>query len=245
VALLICFIFLVSAQPNPFVNNNPHKQVCVQNTDIDETLLADIVQQKSTQQNRRTVQNNYTIPVVFHIIHKDGAENISDAQIYDALNGLRQDFNSGNTDLVQVPAPFAGIIGNASINFVLAQQAPDGSCTNGINRYFSGYDETYNYFWTDDGQYYLNTIKANHHWDTDKYLNIYVVNQSYNSGLAYFPYQVEAQPNAWKWLDGIMIRHYNVGNIGTAKHNNLPHVLAHEVGHYLDLMHIWGNWFYP
>ncbi len=239
------FLFWASAQPNPFVNTNPHHQACVLPTDIDENLLADIVEQKSNERNRRIGRNSYTIPIVFHILHKNGLENIEDDQVYSALDILNQDFNSGNADLVQVPAPFAGIIGNATIQFALAQQAPDGSCTNGINRYYSGFDTTYNYFWTDDGQYYLNTIKAEHYWDTDKYLNIYVVNQSYNSGLAFFPYQVEAKANAGKWLDGIMIRHYNLGNIGTAKHNGLPHVLSHEVGHYLDLMHIWGNWFYP
>jgi len=242
---ILTFSFSLFAQPNPFVLSDPNNPSCVPHTEIDEALLEDIIEKKAIDKRRRIGSNNYTIPVVFHIIHKEGVENISDAQVYSALDILNKDFNGGNSDLTQVPDPFAEIIGNGSIHFALAKQAPDGTCTNGINRYLSGYDDTYSYFWTDDGQYYLNTIKAAHYWDTDKYLNVYVVNQSYNSGLAYFPYQVEARPNAEKWLDGIMMRHYNLGNIGTAKHNSLTHTFAHEVGHYLDLMHIWGNWFYP
>jgi len=233
------------SQPNPLVCDSLHHGQCVPNIEIQEDLLAEIMLQKEVEQRQRRTQNMYTIPVVFHIIHKNGDENISDEQIYAALNQLNKDFNASNSDLVLVPSLFADFVGNATIEFKLAQQAPDGSCTNGINRYVSGYDPTYNFYWTDDGQFYLNEIKKTHYWDTDKYLNIYVVNESYNSGLAFFPYQIEAKVNADKWLDGIMIRHYNVSDIGTAKYNNLPHTLAHEVGHYFDLLHIWGNWFYP
>lgn len=242
---LLTFSFSVSSQPNPLMPDDPNNSFCVPKTNIDEELLKNITDKKAIDKRRRISNNNYTIPVVFHILHKEGIENISDAQINSAMDMLNKDFNSGNADIIQVPDPFSNIIGNGNIHFVLAKQAPDGTCTNGINRYFSGYDETYSYYWTDDGQYYLNTIKATHYWDTDKYMNVYVVNESYNSGLAFFPYQVEAKPNAQKWLDGIMMRHYNLGNVGTAKHNSLPHTFAHEVGHYLDLMHIWGNWYYP
>lgn len=244
--ILCCCVTSTVAQPNPFVNPNEDHPSCVMPTDITKALLKDVlVKKKKGNIQRMRVTNTYTIPMVFHIIHKNGEENISDEQILNAVDMLNEDFSATNPDIIDVRTPFSNIIGDARINFALAKQAPDGNCTDGINRYVSGYDSLYSYFWTDDGQYYIDRIKAAHYWDTDKYLNVYVVNQSYNSGLAFFPYQVEAMSNAEKWLDGIMIRHYNVGNIGTAASNNLPHTFAHEVGHFLDLMHIWGNWFYP
>lgn len=248
--LALAIVFFVSfkiclAQPGNFEIDESKVENCVPKTEIPIELYENIIDAEAKKGGRLNRSGSYTIPVVFHIIHKGGPENISDDQVFNALEMLNQDFSATNADIVAVPDTFKNIIGNANINFQLAQQAPDGSCTNGINRYFSPYSEEWDYYWTDDGQYFLDDIKKTFFWDVDKYLNIYVVNSSRNSGIAYFPYQVEAEINANKWLDGIMMRHYNLGSIGTAEDNYLPHVFAHEAGHYFNLLHAWGNWWYP
>ena len=48
----------------------------------------------------------YTIPIVFHVLHNEGAENISDEQIYDALFLLNRDFSLGNADAANVHPDF-------------------------------------------------------------------------------------------------------------------------------------------
>jgi len=248
--LLLCVVNIFClAQPIGFRVDEQKVKNCVPFIEIPTNLYEDIIDDNGRKNGRAPTSinrdANYTIPVVFHIIHKDSIGNISDEQVYNALDLLNQDFNANNPDIIGVPDTFKNIIGNANVTFKLAQQAPNGSCSNGINRYLSPYSEKWDFYWTDDGQYFLDEIRSTYYWDVDKYLNIYVVNYSENSGISAFPYQVEARLNGKKWLDGIMIRHYNLGNIETAIDNALPHVLAHEAGHYFNLLHAWGNWWYP
>ena len=244
--LLLCVINIFCfAQPIGFRVDEQKVKNCVPYIEIPTNLYEDIIDDNGRAPTSINRDANYTIPVVFHIIHKDSIGNISDEQVYNALDILNQDFNAINPDIIGVPDTFKNIIGNANVTFKLAQQAPNGSCSNGINRYLSPYSEKWDFYWTDDGQYFLDEIRSTYYWDVDKYLNIYVVNYSENSGISAFPYQVEARLNGKKWLDGIMIRHYNLGNIETAIDNALPHVLAHEAGHYFNLLHAWGNWWYP
>src|SRR4051812_14866269 len=48
----------------------------------------------------------FTIPVVFHILHVGGQENISDAQVQDAVSILNRDYNRRNADTANVVAQF-------------------------------------------------------------------------------------------------------------------------------------------
>jgi len=76
----------------------------------------------------------FTIPIVFHILHYDGAENIADAQIYDAMDILNQDYRLLNSDTSQVIPEFKNLYADAGIEFKLATIDPFGNCTNGIVR---------------------------------------------------------------------------------------------------------------
>src|SRR5690606_20335294 len=86
------------------------------------------------QMNGPESSSLYTIPVVVHVVHLNGAENISDEQIYDAIEVLNRDFNKENSDTSQVVSSFGGIIGNAQIEFKLASKDPNGDCHKGITR---------------------------------------------------------------------------------------------------------------
>ena len=101
-----------------------------------------ILKQKENLSNTQKKKIIYTVPVVFHVIHRNGVENVSRAQIIDGLRVLNRDFRKLNIDATTVDPLFLGIVADIEINFVLATQAPDGSCFNGVTRTYS---QTYSY----------------------------------------------------------------------------------------------------
>src|SRR5262245_56049415 len=107
--------------------------------------------------------SNYVIPVVFHIIHNGGPENISDEQVEDEVRILNDDYNKLNDDWDDVQAEFLPIVADVGITFRLAQIDPDGNCTKGITRTQSAltYDGTQD-------------MKDLIQWPRNHYLNIWV-----------------------------------------------------------------------
>lgn len=173
-------------------------------------------------QNNRVV---YTVPVVFHVLHENGTENISDAQIHDAVRILNEDFSKTNADISQVVSTFQGITGKVDFNFVLAKKDPNGNCTNGIERIVTNE--------TNIGDY--QSMQA-FIWPRNKYLNIFTV-KTISSGAAGFTFIPGTSPGAN--ADGIVILNTYVGSIGTGN-LNLARALTHEVGHWFGLNHVWG-----
>jgi PKD repeat protein len=174
----------------------------------------------------------YTIPVVFHVLHTNGPENISDAQIYDALQNMNDDFNKLNSDWPLVNPAFLGIVADCQIEFVLARKKNNGTCTNGITR---TYTQTTH---ADEDEDQVNAVYAEHgNWPGNKYLNIFVVNEA--SGAAGYT----TYPANWSATDmsnGIKILHNYVGSIGTSNETKST-ALTHEIGHWLNLAHCWGD----
>jgi hypothetical protein len=182
---------------------------------------------KSFSSKRSSRASTYVIPVVFHIIHLNGNENISDAQVIDAVRIMNEDFNMENDDLDEVVPSFQSIIGDADVEFRLAQLDPNGNPTNGIDRIMSNETNV-----GDDGS------KLNP-WPRNMYLNIWVTNQINGAvgaaAYAYLPGTAHFIPNR----DGIIANHRYVGSIGTSNQSN-KHTLSHEVGHVFNLQHPWG-----
>jgi hypothetical protein len=178
----------------------------------------------------------YIIPMVFHVIHTNGTENISDAQIYDQMAILNRDFRMLNSDAAVVSASNSGGIDSAFMNhaadcrieFRLAQLDPNGNCTNGIDRIYS--HKTNN---ADDNS------KLNP-WPRDKYLNIWVINTMASVGTAGYAYYPGATAGPLYPYDGIIILNDYIGSIGTSNVNS-SRALTHEIGHYLNLPHTWGS----
>ena len=73
------------------------------------------------------------IPVVFHIIHDYSGENISDEQVYDAIEHINADFRKTNADFAATIPEFQGIAADCNIEFRLAQKELSSGCTNGID----------------------------------------------------------------------------------------------------------------
>ncbi len=168
----------------------------------------------------------YTIPVVFHIIHEYGSENISDAQVLDEMIVLNRDYRMRNSDTSEIDNYFDTTRADVYVEFKLASKDPWGNCTNGIEHIFSHVTTEAN----DDSK--LNG------WHQSEYLNIWVVSSLENheaSAYAYFP---SDQLPFYK--DGIIIINDYVGRIGTGQ-NEWSRTLTHEIGHYLALPHVWGE----
>jgi len=187
----------------------------------------ELAEGKRTMDSRFAPPTVYIVPVVFHIIHDHGSENITDAQVLDAVSILNTDFRKLNADTSSIVPPFGPLAADSEIEFRLAQVDPNGNCTNGIDRIQSM--ETY----VGD-----NGCKLNQ-WPRDKYLNIWVVRfiASGAAGYAYYPWTVDPNNSG---RDGIVILHNYTGSIGTGNAST-SRALTHEVGHYLGLPHVWGS----
>ncbi len=186
-----------------------------------QNLQANNQAKKST-----TTSATYIIPIVFHVIHNYGTENITDAQLKDGIDMLNKTFRKQRADTASIVSVFKGIHADCDIEFRLAQKDPNGNCHSGINRIASTL--------TNLGQH---DVKNLIHWPPTKYLNVYVVANIPNlAGHCVLPADADTIP-LW---DGIVLAHNYVGTIGTSSLTRSV-AFAHECGHYLNLQHIWGG----
>ena len=172
----------------------------------------------------------YIIPVVFHIIHEYGDENISYAQIEDAIRVMTDDFNANSDGIESVQDAFTEIIGDVGIEFRLAKIDPEGNCTNGVVRTLSNL--------TTSGGENLKTVSPI--WDRSKYMNIWVCKNIASGAAGYTYYPSSLAGDFGETNDGIVVRYDYVGSIGESSIGR-SHVLTHEVGHWIDLPHLWGS----
>lgn len=174
------------------------------------------------------------IPVVFHVIHEYGPENISRAQILSQIERLNKDFAFANFDTSKIPAPFRSLAVDCQLEFRLATKDDKGNCTDGIVRVYS--PKTVN-------ASNQSAVKALSYWNSTKYLNVWVVKSIVNNtnyqgdvlGYAQFPF------GGLMSTDGIVVRADCVGNIEFASKIRIGRTLVHEIGHWLGLRHIWGD----
>lgn len=167
------------------------------------------------------------IPVVVNVLYNTAAENVSDARIAEQIDVLNKDFTATNTDVSKIPTEFKPVsAGDTKIKFRLDRvirksttatswsgttDAMKKSSTGGIDA----------------------TTPAN-------YLNIWVVGKiiygaGTTLGYATFP------ESAGLWNDGVVIATQFFGKTGASAPYNLGRTATHEVGHYLNLRHIWGD----
>ena len=187
----------------------------------------------------------YKIPIVFHVIHNGGDENISDEQIMDALFILNRDFRLQNADANNVINAFNATNGSATctpadieVEFVLATKAPNGTCFSGITRTKSPLTVE----GSGGGSGQVSAIVSGNNvynatWPGNKYLNVFIAKEI--GGAAGYT----MLPGNWSsnsMTNGIWILHNYVGSMGTSN-TNTSRALTHEVGHWLNLPHTWGG----
>jgi PKD repeat protein len=200
------------------------------------TFVQDEIIRLQEQQNATPKGVVYYIPIVFHILHNGGSENISDAQVIDAVAVMNRDFRLLNSDASNVHPDFQGMPSDVEIEFRLATKAPNGTCFTGITRTQSSAS-----FDGADGTIQVNAIRNgndvyNGEWAGNKYLNIFVCGEI--GGAAGYT----TTPSNWVGSvmeNGIWILHSYVGSIGTSS-TGTSRTLTHESGHWLNLEHVWG-----
>lgn len=171
------------------------------------------------------------IPIVFHVFHNGGSENIPKERILEQVEILNKDFRRLNADTASTNPIYKGIAADCQIEFRLAKIDPNGNCTDGIVRYQT--DQTFN---AD------NPIKALSAWPNNKYFNVWVVETITPSagtpagGVVLGRSQFPGGANA---TDGILLKSTVCGN--TTAYNNYGRTLSHEMGHSFNLRHIWGD----
>ncbi|MEX1189951.1 MAG: M43 family zinc metalloprotease [Bacteroidia bacterium] len=193
-------------------------------------LLEEIEQLESFTENFEITGERVVrvVPIVFHVIHNYGIENISKEQILDAVRIINEDFNLDNEDQSEVISAFQGLVSDVEFEFRLARLDPNGNCTEGITRTVS--ELTFN---ADDN------VKELVSWPRNKYLNVWVVDDiSFGAGgYAYLP---GSAPSAEE--DGIVVLHNQLGSTGTSNGSNFAsRTLTHEIGHFFNLRHPWGG----
>lgn len=183
------------------------------------------------QNDYENLRSDFTIPVVVHIVYNTATENISDAQINSQIARLNTDFNALNTE--SIPLIFANLKANCGIHFAITTQDPNGNPTTGITRTSTSVTE----FTTYDAV--KGVVNA---WDTKRYLNIWVCDLNITNGsgtgqvAAYATY-----PGGPDNLDGAVCDYQYFGTGGQAVSSSLGRSMVHEIGHYLNLIHIWGD----
>ena len=182
-------------------------------------------------------RSTYTVPVVVHVVHLNGAENISNDQINNAIENLNADFNMLNSDLGNTVSNFQSITGNASVEFKLATKDPNGNCHSGITKTIS--NTTYDTGMSNGGHPIVDAVAAEHGvWPQNKYMSVFVcIDPNGSAGYTFRPSNFFS-PN--QMYGGIFMRSDYMGSTGTSSQGN-KHTLGHEAGHWLNLAHLWGS----
>lgn len=208
--------------------------------------LADdeIIRQQEAQMPQPEATTVYYIPIVFHLIHNNGNEFISDDQILDQFEILNRDYMLMNADANNVDSSFNLALNpsttvypdTAHIQFVLATKAPDNTCFSGITHTVSSATSSGN------GTQIKNAIKSGNdvyqgEWPGNKYLNIYIAADIGGAaGYTYLPSNfVGTSMDNGIWILPTYVGSIGTGNPGTSR------ALTHEVGHWLNLPHLWGG----
>ncbi len=176
-----------------------------------------------------------SIPVVFHVLYSTNntTQNVPDARILEQLHVLNLDYSHTNADAGNAPAPFLAVAANTNIQFCLAQQDPGGAATTGIIR-----KQTATTSFSQNNAVKFNAQGGDDAWNSAKYMNVWICNLGGGLlGYAQFPGGTAS-------TDGIVVLNESVGGpaaVGTMAPYDLGRTLTHEVGHWLNLSHIWGD----
>jgi PKD repeat protein len=227
-----------------------HQHVRLKELLKDPAMMQLYLQEQANEEQNKSKQDYtkgtvYKIPVVFHVLHNGGVENISDEQILDALFIMNRDYRLLNADANNVQADFDANVtsgsfepqpSDAEIEFVLATKAPNGACFKGITRTQNviSYDGS-------DGGDQVTAIKNGNdvyqgNWPGNRYLNIFVCGEI--GGAAGYTYKPAFGGTGMS--NGIWVLHNYVGSIGTSS-TSTSRTLTHEAGHWFNLDHVWGG----
>ncbi|KQS27159.1 hypothetical protein ASG33_19975 [Dyadobacter sp. Leaf189] len=195
-----------------------------------EARLKQIINARIQSGKSMRTTSEVTIPVVFHVVLSRQSQ-VTDAQIQAQLDTINKDYAGLNAGASRIPAHFRSLFGQSGIKFCLAQRTPDNLPANGIVRYTTN-RSTFDYT--------TNLVKHAESggadaWDTDKYLNIWICDLS-NSTLGYATFPDDGVKDE----QGVVVDYGSLPG-GVTTGYNQGKTLTHELGHYFNLYHIWGD----
>jgi hypothetical protein len=165
------------------------------------------------------------IPVVVNVLYRTSAENISDAQIQSQIDVLNEDYNATNADVTNTPSIFSGVVADVDVRFVLAA----------VNRKYANKRS-----WSTNDDMKKSSKGGIDPTDPAHNLNIWSVNKMTSGGSTILGY---AQfPGGNPATDGVVIGYNFFGRTGTVSAPfDKGRTATHEVGHWMNLRHIWGD----
>ncbi|MES2680435.1 MAG: M43 family zinc metalloprotease [Bacteroidota bacterium] len=206
----------------------------------EQKTLRDAFDEK--QQNmgaNRTAAVVYTIPVVFHILHQGGPENVTDAQCIAALQQVNEDFSRLGADTSQiVPSHFKTRYVDSEIRFMLAKKDPQGNCITGIVRHIDAKTQWSQSAAGSSPAYWPYT------WNPTQYMNIYVVANIVPQTTVVGGGQIGGytyRPGTWPTFNNRDAIVYRYSLLGAGPPGYDARSLSHEIGHWLNLPHTFGN----
>ncbi len=173
------------------------------------------------QSNRLLNNGTIEIPVVVNVLYKTNAQNISLAQIQSQIDVLNEDFAATNSDYNLTSTYNSVKSGNIHVKFVLAQVIRKS---------------TNKKSWGTNDAMKKTAPGGIAPTDPNTKLNLWVCNLGGGIlGYAQFPGGNPA-------TDGVVVDDNAMGRTGTAAAPfNKGRTATHEVGHWLNLRHIWGD----
>ncbi|MEL6658758.1 MAG: zinc-dependent metalloprotease [Bacteroidota bacterium] len=182
-----------------------------------------------------------TIPVVVHVVWRTEEERLAVDRVASQIEVLNEDYRRLNLDIEDVHFAFQGVTADMEINFVLATEDPEGQPHSGIVERQTS--ET-NLAGFTGGRRRLcyNDLGGSTAWCTSCYLNIWVADLNLDgvAGIGIFPTQI-ADGEVPADEDGVYIQPDRFGRSTNPEGPfDLGRTCTHEIGHYLNLLHLWG-----
>jgi hypothetical protein len=193
-----------------------------------ETFTRQYLSTATTTTNREVGATVIKIPVVVHILYHLPSENITDDRVNSQIAILNKIFRRKNADTTKTPARFKGLAADCEIEFQLAISDPRKRNTTGIVRKYTPIA-----LWQDNDKMKFSSEMGDDAWDSKSYLNIWVCNLDRVAGYG-------TLPGGPAEKDGIVIDFPAFGTGGGGGFD-MGKTTAHEVGHWLNLRHIWGD----
>lgn len=251
VTLIAAGFLLVACNSDTLQNSDPNASVQKEMADVNgrycpseeirqNALNTNAELMKRFQENELNFQNfenkvkfgkvladgTVEIPVIVNVVYKSNAENVSDARIAEQIETLNKDFGGTNSDFIKIPNEFQSVAaGDTKVKFRLEK----------VNR-----KKTSKSSWGTNDAMKKTSQGGLDATNPTNYLNLWVVGKMTSQGRTILGYATFPESSGL-WNDGVVIAAPFFGSTGASAPYNLGRTATHEVGHYLNLRHIWGD----
>ena len=195
-----------------------------------EVFTRERANSQGTTQRVNGLPEIITIPVVFHVLYHTPDQNIERAGLERLITALNRDFNKRNSDTTNIPSVFKPYATSMGFEFKIATMDPQGVGTNGVVRKYTPIG-----YWMSDDKMKFSASYGDDAWDSKSYLNIWICNMKDVLGYSTLPGMDPKKDGIVLAVEDLFAHH------GTTPEQNDLRTIVHEVGHWLNLYHIWGE----